>query len=58
MRRPVWRCPTLSSRWCYCQRCEPAAARTLAEVSAAYALDDFAEILNQWTPRSGGHGAG
>ena len=36
----------------------PAAARTPAEVTAAYALDDFAEVLDQWTPRSGGHGGG
>ena len=31
-----------------------AAGRALAEVSAAYALDDVAEVLDQWTPR-GGH---
>ena len=31
-----------------------AAGRALVEVSAAYAQDDVAEVLDQWTPR-GGH---
>lgn len=35
-----------------------AAARALAEVTAAYALDDVAEVLDQWTPRSDSHGGG